>query len=105
LIHKKHQSVDNIGHEPKSKPKSHKEYKPDQANQKIAYNHAFAQSASHFLPSREPGSLPQNSIDRELHQNVAKVERIINKFKEISQIISTEGNLDQTGVKYNHEKS
>jgi hypothetical protein len=50
----------------------------------------FAHSASNFLP-RGPEEMPRNSIDRELHKDVAKMEIILTKFKEISQIISTDG--------------
>ena len=55
--------MENLDYKPRSKPRSHKEYKPDPHSQRIEYNHVFTQSASHLLP-RDPEPLPRNSIDR-----------------------------------------
>lgn len=47
-----------------------------------------------------------SAIERELNKDVAKMERIINKFKEISQIISTDGaHIEEKEPIYRQERS
>jgi hypothetical protein len=53
LTHKKHQSVGSID-QPQDKITIKSNTHPDPPSQRYDYAHIFAQSASNFIPSKEP---------------------------------------------------